>query len=481
METTEYERRGVIEYLEAQSGDDFSVEHVEKIATEHVLGQQYDVWDAHTNEGRWWVITPPTNLYSQDHVRSMDIALSFHIGLMTRMMSRDSIDFQPDGSKVWVLEVLRRLETAHDNLGQAREIEDVQAVGMRLRETLLTLTAKLRSLDIEIPQTVTLPEQDGNFKGWADVYASALASGASSARLRKLLKAQSDYAWEYLGWLTHARNATILDGRLAYVITNAVVETFMLAVARIDGDPLARCPGCSSYQVSKQHDTDGTWVQVCGTCNWTGQADPPPPIEEKYRRPDDQAPEETECSTLEDFGIYLTPAQARKALQQSALRVEESDEQPAWSNPFAVSLGELSVVHDIHRIVYTSFVRTPKAGTELIYSCHEANCVNPEHAAEARLSSAFNWRPMLVEEVQIFDGVVQLKLGSESDGYKIVEIKTQALDRFGLADASQLLERFIFVGTKGSESSDLLLVPAAHRANLLGGSAIPGSVPAVDL
>ena len=62
------------------------VEHVEKLTSEYVLGRQYDVWDAHTNEGRWWVITPFTNLYSQEQIGSMDIALSFHIGLMSRVL-----------------------------------------------------------------------------------------------------------------------------------------------------------------------------------------------------------------------------------------------------------------------------------------------------------------------------------------------------------------------------------------------------------
>ena len=84
VETPEFERRAIEEYLTSQSGPDFIVEHVEKLTSEYVLGRQYDVWDAHTNEGRWWVITPFTNLYSQEQIRSMDIALSFHIGLMTR-------------------------------------------------------------------------------------------------------------------------------------------------------------------------------------------------------------------------------------------------------------------------------------------------------------------------------------------------------------------------------------------------------------
>jgi hypothetical protein len=72
METPEHERREIEEYVRSQSGPDLEIEHMEKLASEYILGTQYDVWDAHTNEGRWWVITNPTNLYSQQQIKSMD-------------------------------------------------------------------------------------------------------------------------------------------------------------------------------------------------------------------------------------------------------------------------------------------------------------------------------------------------------------------------------------------------------------------------
>jgi hypothetical protein len=74
METPAHERRQIEEYLRSQSGNDFEIEHVEKLTSEYVIGRQYDVWDAHTSDGRWWVITNPVNLYSQDQIKSMDIA-----------------------------------------------------------------------------------------------------------------------------------------------------------------------------------------------------------------------------------------------------------------------------------------------------------------------------------------------------------------------------------------------------------------------
>jgi hypothetical protein len=99
METPAHERRQIEDYLRSQSGNDFEIEHVEKLTSEYVHGQQYDVWDAHTSDGRWWVITNPVNLYSQDEIKSMDIALSFHIGLMSRVMVAHPGNF--GGSESW--------------------------------------------------------------------------------------------------------------------------------------------------------------------------------------------------------------------------------------------------------------------------------------------------------------------------------------------------------------------------------------------
>ena len=57
--------------------------------TQRVYGRKYDGWDVRTNKARFWVITSPTNLYSQKLFPRLDYTLSFHIGLMARVMARD--------------------------------------------------------------------------------------------------------------------------------------------------------------------------------------------------------------------------------------------------------------------------------------------------------------------------------------------------------------------------------------------------------
>jgi hypothetical protein len=89
VESPEHERRSVSEYVELEAENE-CVTHAEKISSERVMGHEYDVWDVETDKNRWWVITNPTNLYLQSEFKSMDFALSFHIGLMHRVFAKQA-------------------------------------------------------------------------------------------------------------------------------------------------------------------------------------------------------------------------------------------------------------------------------------------------------------------------------------------------------------------------------------------------------
>jgi hypothetical protein len=78
------EREAVRAYFDSQAHGDPAV-HLEKAATENVGGVVHDIWDVSTKTGRWWVVTNPTNLYTQDDFKSRDVVLTFHIGLMARV------------------------------------------------------------------------------------------------------------------------------------------------------------------------------------------------------------------------------------------------------------------------------------------------------------------------------------------------------------------------------------------------------------
>jgi hypothetical protein len=341
METPAHQRRQIEDYLRSQSGDDFEIEHVEKLTSEYVLGVEYDVWDAHTSDGRWWVITNPVNLYSQDQIKSMDIALSFHIGLMSRMMASQPHPSARQGT--WVLEVARRLDVASESLDRAREVEDFQAVGMRLRETLLTLAAKLASLGYQTDAGAA-DLQRGNFKSWAAVCAEAVAAGSSAQHLRALLKALSEKTWNYVAWLTHARSAGRSDAQIALSAASQTVEAFIVAVNRDRFGIPNRCPACASYRLRAEHDGDGSWIKVCETCGWETSAEPDPPVVDHDLAGEDSGAEEAdrqsapegECVEPRDLGIYLSPDQARAVLEQASRQAASESirpKAPNWLTP----------------------------------------------------------------------------------------------------------------------------------------------------
>src|SRR3954447_18951239 len=131
----------IARYVEIEA-DDETVQHVELIKTEYVLGDAYEVWDVTTDKGQWWVVSNPTNLYSQKHFPSLDYTLSFHVGLMMRVMSRSAKEGEGEASPFD--EVIRLQVQAADRLEKAIEAVDFQAVGMQLRESLISLVGAAR-------------------------------------------------------------------------------------------------------------------------------------------------------------------------------------------------------------------------------------------------------------------------------------------------------------------------------------------------
>ncbi len=137
MQSPEHERRSIVEYWQSQSPVTEDVLHAEKVYTERLGGgETYDVWDVHTTAGRWWVITNPTNLYSQEEWTSMDYALSFHIGVAQRVTFKYRTH-ETDEQRDRLSTAFRRVQQADDALQRADEAEEFQAVGMRCRECLL--------------------------------------------------------------------------------------------------------------------------------------------------------------------------------------------------------------------------------------------------------------------------------------------------------------------------------------------------------
>jgi hypothetical protein len=254
-------------YVELEASDEI-VKHVEKVKTEIVLGDSYDVWDVTTDKGAWWVITNLTNLYSKQHFVSLDYTLSFHMGLMMRMRTRSSGPSSEEPSPFE--EVFRREQQAQERHDRAVEAEDYQAVGMQLRECMLALIAAVRRRT-ELEARAAYP-QDANFIEWSNVLIDRLCSGSRNDNLRQHLKHVAKETWQLVNWLTHARNADKTASSIAIHSCNTVVGHFVQVVQRQRGEAIEQCPVCKSRNIRTDFDPeigdDGDYYLSCGVCDW---------------------------------------------------------------------------------------------------------------------------------------------------------------------------------------------------------------------
>lgn len=260
----EHEARDIAEYVEGQARDE-TVAHCELVKTEFVTGTRYDVWDVHTDKNRWWVITNATNLYRQKEFISLDYTLSFHIGLMARVAARSS--HHPDADTADLMAVFRKMEQTSDNLDEADEVEDFQAIGLQCREVLVALSRVLASL---------LPETEfkaADFKHWSEAAADAIAPGNSAKESRSFLKAVASRGWDLISSLTHSNNATRYDAIMSLMATNVCVDAYAMMLRKHRSGAPDRCPICASYKMTAlyrpEYETESGYIQYCPKCDWT--------------------------------------------------------------------------------------------------------------------------------------------------------------------------------------------------------------------
>jgi hypothetical protein len=244
------------------------VNHAERVATETIFGRRHEVWDVHTDKARWWVITQPTNLYSQAAFPSMDYTISFHVGLMARVEAAERGP-GPGTNRDRLAPAWRPWMQAADALDEADEAEDFQAVGMRCRESLLQVVRALVDEKM-VPAGAEAPKR-ADFIHWAELLADHFAGGSSAADGRGYLKALSRSAWQLVNWATHASDAANSDAALALSVTEAILVAFGTASLRNDSGRPTRCPRCRSYSLVPDDSEDGWPALLCESCGLRGE------------------------------------------------------------------------------------------------------------------------------------------------------------------------------------------------------------------
>jgi hypothetical protein len=216
MRATKRQTEAVRSYVEREAHE--VVVHLEKAASELVGPVRHDIWDVHCEDSRWWVITEPTNLYSQDMFPSRDETLSFHVGLALRMSYEHDRRIPP---KIPAADLLRgtwrRLEQAFEPYESSDEAENFQAVGVRLRECLISFIIEIANDDL-VP-VGEVPPQGANFKEWTALLADSLAGGKSNEHLRSYFKKMAVETWEYVNRVPASAGRRLRrDGRVSHAL-----------------------------------------------------------------------------------------------------------------------------------------------------------------------------------------------------------------------------------------------------------------------
>lgn len=263
----EHEARHIRDYVNSQSPEDDQAGLVQKVGSRRFLGRVHELYDVHCAGSRWWVITEPTNLYSQGDFPEVEQALIFHLGLGIFMAERSRGEL-PEGDEERVSGSWRRYKQALADMDDAGESEDYQAIGIRCRDALLAVVRDHMGADW-VGQVENTPKVS-DFKTWGNIFAERLAEG----RVRTYMKALVDRTWDLCVWLQHNTNATPDDADLVLNATGHLLSSLgRLIHAQDHGEP-ERCPRCGSYRLDDdlevvEHPEAGFLEStICGACEW---------------------------------------------------------------------------------------------------------------------------------------------------------------------------------------------------------------------
>lgn len=253
----------------------------------------HDIWDVHCRSSRWWAISNHLNCYSQADFTSRDVALTFHVGLMVRITSREEVPVTEEAAGL-IPRAWRQWEQAVEALDAAREAEDFQAVGVRLREAMVTYATEVAD-DSLIFDGPPVPKA-ADVMAWTTAVTAHRAAG-SSKQLRSYVTKVTRETWDYVNWLTHAKNAVAYDAHIGIAAVSHFLSVLTAVWLRAATEGAVRCRGCGSYRVVR-----GTCLR-CGWCDPLYVETPTAPLdaEELAERL------ATPCTPSSDISTYMSP------------------------------------------------------------------------------------------------------------------------------------------------------------------------------
>lgn len=305
LEFTEEEKQEVVDYFIWQSPEGTEVKFAQKVYAESVLGHTHAVWDIHATDGRWWVITNPTNLYSQEQFPNLDLAITFHMGLCLRIPRNDVKEVDAKSVRPFT-DAMQGIMECEAALAHANDPGAFRTIGVRCRENLLAFVHAAQD-------AFDWPEKDrpqrSNFKLWVENIFDTFLSGAENQERRRLIKTTLKETWDYVNWLTHSQSGKWMDAEVA---TNAVSHAIGMATAicirQLRSVP-DQCPACKSSRLFPEEGLDPKNPEViferpvCSECGWAGD-----PVQVGERTEKELAQLITrEGENSDDCGVMHTP------------------------------------------------------------------------------------------------------------------------------------------------------------------------------
>lgn len=275
---TQEDKNEIIDYYLSQS-QNAKVKFTQKVYAEAILGHIHDIWDVHATDGRWWVITNPTNLYSQDQFPNMDLAMTFHVGLCLRI-PRNGRENQDTSKLILFNGVLQAISDCDDALTQANDEGAYRAIGVRCRENLLAFVhATQKAFD----WGENTPKKS-DFVAWTDLICNTVKAGSRNKERRHLVKSGLKQAWTYVNWLTHSKSGNWIDAEMATTTVSHTLNMAILMVIRYFKGIPDQCPECKSQNFYAEEGMNTELPEViferpiCSDCGWAGD---PIPIGER--------------------------------------------------------------------------------------------------------------------------------------------------------------------------------------------------------
>lgn len=279
----------IADYLTSQNVDNIKYMQVEQSFNE--LGHEVNIWNVRTkNDGNWWVAEGecvPLNLYTQnEYFFSADEVYSFHLGITQRLQAKHHNDFKHVIDELpldieMLRSISRRLNASAIALNHIDGPENIQAIGLTCRESMIELAAHLYKTHKDILKKENVKAAD--FKSICRIVIGLYATGKRNSSLRKYCRSTIESAWDLSAETVHSSNKNLPDAKICLLLTCTAVSLIQNLFLKFIGfDREIKCHNCHSLKSDIfESENDKQLHVVCVECGHVVQVISEEEVDEK--------------------------------------------------------------------------------------------------------------------------------------------------------------------------------------------------------